>query len=56
MESLKPPKKRLFKARDKWTFSREIIQDKTRFFALFQYKGGKYFQLREIDYKTGRII
>jgi hypothetical protein len=54
--TLSPSQEGFFSQRDTWIFARRIIQDGSRFFALFQNNSGRKFQLWEIDYRTGQII
>jgi len=54
--TLFPSKESFFSPQNTWIFSRRIIQDEKRFFALFQNNSGRKFQLWEIDYLTGQIL
>lgn len=55
MESLKPSRKKSLNVKENFVFTRKIFQDGDRFYALFKSGGGKYYQLKEIDYQTGKI-
>jgi hypothetical protein len=54
--TLFPSKESFLSPQDTWLFARRIIQDGSRFFALFQNNSGRRFQLWELDYRTGQII